>query len=203
VVAESGRAAPGRPPHVIIVGGPNGAGKSTIAPRLVRDLLGVPEYVNADLIAQGLSAFDTESVAFQAGRVMLGRLRQLAGLRRDFAFETTLATRSYLRWLSELREDGYAVDLVFLWLPSPEMAIARVSARVRMGGHDVSRDVIRRRFGRGLENFFRRYRPLADRWWFFDNSRVQGPRLLASGARAQPEEVHDAAAWQGLAEHYR
>jgi hypothetical protein len=101
----------------------------------------VAEYVNADLFAQGLSAFDTEAVAFQAGRVMLARLKQLAAQKRTFALETTLATRSYLPWLSSLQEGGYAVDLVFLWLPAPEMAVARVMERVGPGGHDVPETV--------------------------------------------------------------
>ena len=190
-------------PHAILVSGPNGAGKSTAAPGLVRDLLGVAEYVNADLIAQGLSAFDTASVAFQAGRVMRARLRHLADQRRDFAFETTLATRSYVPWLTELKEEGYVVDIIFLWLSSPEMAIARVAERVRLGGHDVDPDVVRRRFARGLQNFFGRYRALADRWWFFDNAGVAGPRLLAGGGSATTTEILDPPTWQSLVERYR
>jgi predicted ABC-type ATPase len=190
------------PPHAILVSGPNGAGKSTSAPALVRDLLGVNEYVNADLIAQGLSAFDTESVALQAGRVMRVRLRQLAEQRRDFAFETTLATRSYVPWLVQLRAAGYEIDIIFLWLSSPEMAIARVEERVRLGGHHVEREVIRRRFTRGLQNFFRRYQPLADRWWFFDNMRLDGPRLLAAGGRTLATETLDSSTWQSLVERH-
>jgi predicted ABC-type ATPase len=174
-----------------------------VASALLRDLLGVAEYVNADLIAQGLSAFDTESVALQAGRVMLARLHQLAAQRRNFAFETTLATRSHVRWLIDLRGTGYVVDLIFLWLPSPEMAIARVAERVRMGGHDVPKPVIRRRFDRGLQNFFCLYRPLADRWWFYDNSLVDGPRLIARGTCVDTKEILDAGAWQALLESYR
>jgi predicted ABC-type ATPase len=182
-------------PHAILVSGPNGAGKSTAAPGLVRDLLGVAEYVNADLIAQGLSAFDTASVAFQAGRVMRARLRHLADQRRDFAFETTLATRSYVRWLTELKEEGYVIDII--------LAIARVAERVRLGGHDVDPDVVRRRFARGLQNFFGRYRVLADRWWVFDNAGVAGPRLLAGGGSATTTEILDPPTWQSLVERYR
>ncbi|MBP8289350.1 MAG: AAA family ATPase, partial [Chromatiaceae bacterium] len=155
-------------PHVLLIAGPNGAGKSTAAPRLLRELLGVAEYVNADLIAQGLSAFDTQGVAFQAGRVMLARLHQLAARRRHFAFETTLATRGYLPWLRTLQAEGFAFDLAFLWLPSPAIAIARVAERVRLGGHDVPEVVIRRRYRRGLDNFFQLYREHADRWWLYD-----------------------------------
>jgi len=190
-------------PHAILVSGPNGAGKSTAAPGLVRDLLGVADYVNADLIAQGLSAFDTASVAFQAGRVMRARLRHLADQRRDFAFETTLATRSYVPWLIGLKEEGYVIDIIFLWLSSPEMAIARVAERVRLGGHDVDPDVVRRRFARGMQNFFGRYRVLADRWWFFDNAEVAGPRLLAGGGSATTTEILDPPTWQSLMERYR
>jgi predicted ABC-type ATPase len=190
-------------PHVFVIAGPNGAGKSTAAPGLLRDLLGVAEYVNADLIAQGLSAFDPEAVAFQAGRVMLARLKQLAAQKRNFAFETTLATRSYLPWLSSLQVGGYAVDLVFLWLPGPEMALARVVERVRLGGHDVPETVIRRRYRRGLDNFFRLYRPGADQWWFLDNSGPEGPRLIACGARERADDVSDSATWSNLLEDFR
>ena len=190
-------------PHVFVIAGPNGAGKSTAAPGLLRDLLGVAEYVNADLIAEGLCAFDTEAVAFQAGRVMLARLKQLAALRRNFAFETTLATRSYLPWLFSLQDSGYAVDLVFLWLPGPEMAVARVAERVRLGGHDVPEPVIRRRYRRGLENFFRLYRPGADRWWLLDNSGAEGPRLIACGEHGCTAEVSDPVIWTKLMERFR
>lgn len=190
-------------PHVFVIAGPNGAGKSTAAPALLRDLLGVAEYVNADLIAQGLSAFDTQSVAFQAGRVMLERLRQLAGRRRHFAFETTLATRGYLPWLRSLRADGFAVDLAFLWLPSPEMAVARVAERVRLGGHDVPEGVIRRRYTRGLDNFFRLYRPQADRWWLIDNAAAEGQCLIAAGDRGAPDHVARPDVWNRLLEAHR
>jgi len=189
-------------PHVFVIAGPNGAGKSTAAPALLRDLLGVAEYVNADLIAQGLSAFDTQSVAFQAGRVMLERLRQLAARRRHFAFETTLATRGYLPWLRSMRADGFELDLAFLWLPSPEMAVARVAERVRRGGHDVPEAVIRRRYQRGLDNFFRLYRPIAHRWWLFGNATEDAPRLIARGSTGTATEIHDGQVWNQLSERY-
>lgn len=189
-------------PHVLMIAGPNGAGKSTAAPGLVRDLLGVGEYVNADLIAQGLSAFDTQSVAFQAGRVMLSRLRQLAARRRHFAFETTLASRAYLPWLRELQGEGFAFDLAFLWLPSPEIAIARVAERVRLGGHDVPEEVIRRRYLRGLANFFRLYRGQADYWWLFDNAAKASQPLIAQGGGPGPIQVERPAIWNHLLETY-
>jgi predicted ABC-type ATPase len=191
-------------PHCFVIAGPNGAGKSTAAPALLRDLLGVAEYVNADLIAQGLSAFDTQSVAFQAGRVMLERLHQLAARRRHFAFETTLATRGYLPWLRGLQADGYAFDLAFLWLPSADMAVARVAERVRLGGHDVPEGVVRRRYARGLDNFFRLYRLQADRWWLIDNAAADDcQRLIATGERDVPDAVVRADLWNRLLETHR
>jgi predicted ABC-type ATPase len=167
-------------PHVIVIAGPNGAGKSTTAPAILRETLGITEFVNADTIAQGLSAFNPEGVAFQAGRVMLQRLKDLAAEQKDFAFETTLATRSYARWLKELKGRGYMIHLFFFWLPSPDFAIARVAERVRTGGHNVPAETIRRRYHAGLRNFFMFYRQLADTWFMFDNSAPGIPVLIAS-----------------------
>ncbi|MBD3562297.1 AAA family ATPase, partial [Planktothrix sp. FACHB-1355] len=133
-------------PNLIVIAGPNGAGKSTVAPILLQETLGVNEFVNADAIAQGLSAFAPEAVAFQAGRIMLERLQQLANQRANFAFETTLASRTFAPWIANLRQAGYVFYLLFLWLPSPEVAIARVQQRVREGGHNVPEETIRRRY---------------------------------------------------------
>ncbi len=157
-------------PHVIIIGGPNGAGKSTTAPALLKGMLGVTEFVNADTLALGLSAFQPESVAFHAGRIMLERIHLLAKGRVDFAFETTLASRTFATWIDELKKTGYLFHLVFLWLPNPEFALARVAERVRMGGHNVPDEIVRRRYNKGIRNFFRLYKPLADTWFFYDNS---------------------------------
>ena len=125
--------------------GPNGAGKTTLAPLLLRDTLKIREYVNADPIALGLSGFDPGGVAFEAGRVMLKRLHELASQKRTFAFETTLAARHNAGWINGLRSAGYSFQLIFLWLRSPELAINRVQERVRSGGHDVPEKIIRRR----------------------------------------------------------
>src|SRR5215203_291854 len=125
-------------PDVIVIAGPNGSGKSTLAPALLRDTLHVLEYVNADTIAEGLSAFAPEDASFDAGRVMLGRLRELADDNKSFAFETTLASRFYAGWLRDLSTShAYRVTIVFLWLRSVDLAIARVSARVKLGGHSI------------------------------------------------------------------
>jgi len=157
-------------PDVIVISGPNGAGKSTLAPHLLRDAFGIVEYVNADTIAQGLSAFAPDDAAFGAGRVMLERLNQLAGQERDFAFETTLASRFYVRWLGELQYEGYNIHLIYLWLSSPALAVERVNQRVRFGGHGVPEETIRRRYERGLRNFFGLYRPIVDSWQLYNTS---------------------------------
>ena len=120
-------------PSVVILAGPNGAGKSTVAPALLAGALGVTEFVNADDIARGLSAFNPAGVSISAGRVMLARVRDLARQRASFAFETTLASRSFAPWLRELKTSGYDVHMLFLWLPSAEFAVARVAERVREG----------------------------------------------------------------------
>lgn len=127
-------------PHLIVIAGPNGAGKSTTAPSLLKGTLHVTEFVNADLIAQGLSAFKPEMTAFHAGRIMLERIYYLANKHVNFSFETTLASKTFAPWITELRKTGYIFHLVFLWLPSEEFAINRVAERVRMGGHNVPED---------------------------------------------------------------
>lgn len=192
--------APQSPPALVIIAGPNGAGKSTTAPLLLHDALRVTEFVNADTIAAGLSAFQPETVAVAAGKLMLQRLRHLASRRVSFAFETTLASRSFRPWIIELQKGGYHVHLLFLGLQNPELAISRVAERVRLGGHSVPDATIRRRFASGLGNFFRLYRPLADTWQFFDNSQALGPLLIASGEQDTVTEIGDDATWNRLTE---
>ncbi len=189
-------------PKVIALAGPNGAGKSTTAPFLLKGTLGVTEFVNADVIAQGLSGFAPEGAAVAAGRVMLARLRQLARQKLTFALETTLATRSYAPWLSDLIRTGYTFHLVFLWLPSADAAVARVAERVRMGGHDVPEATIRRRYTRGLRNFFTLYQPLAATWRVFDNSSALGPRLIARGKGKKTTRIVQRSAWKLITRQY-
>lgn len=186
-------------PSVVIVAGPNGSGKSTSAPRLLRDWFGILEFVNADVIAQGLSAFQSDSVAVRAGRIMIERLRELASHRADFAFETTLAARSYISWIERLREEGYLIHLLFLWLPSPEVAIARVAARVREGGHSIEEAVIRRRYDRGLRNLIQFYLPAVDTWRLLDGTSQGLPSLIAAGGGSS-REIHDRRSWQRVQE---
>lgn len=185
-----------------MIAGPNGAGKTTSAPRLLQDALAVQEFVNADVIAAGLSAFRPETVSFAAGRAMLGRMKALAAARRSFAFETTLASRTFAPWLRHLRGSGYHVHVALLTLPSPELAVARVAMRVRLGGHRVPDDIIRRRFEAGLRNFFGLYQELAETWQVFDNTWVSGPRLIAMGSRGTARVVQEPGAWAALEARY-
>lgn len=185
-------------PQVIVIAGPNGAGKTTLAPFLLRDKLGLLEYVNADPIALGLSGFAPRGVAIEAGRVMLKRLNDLARQRRNFAFETTLAARSYCKWIDELRDTGYAFQLMFVWLRSPDLAVERVRERVRMGGHFVPEEVIRRRHAGGLKNFWRLYQPLADAWSVYDNSASPETLPIASGGKRATFTVRDEDSWNNF-----
>ncbi|HAZ49250.1 MAG TPA: Zeta toxin family protein [Cyanobacteria bacterium UBA11369] len=189
--------------HLIVIAPSNGAGKSTAAPALLQATLGVTEFVNADAIALGLSGFAPERAAFRAGRIMIERLQQLANERVNFAFETTLATRSFAPWIANLRQTGYLFHLFFLWLPSPELAIARVQERVRLGGHDVPEETIRRRYHAGIRNFFHLYRPLADSWFFYDNANTEAPHLLAASEGESGVYVANPLIWQLIEEEYR
>lgn len=189
-------------PHVIIIAGPNGAGKSTTAPAILKGALGVTEFVNADTIAQGLSAFNAERAAFHAGRIMLERLRQLADEKENFAFETTLASKTFANWIHKLKPSGYQFHLFYLWIPSPDFAVARVAERVRMGGHHVPEETIRRRYHAGLRNFFHLYSPIADTWHLFDNSAASAPILIASGDKDAGQVVEHPVLWSQLTEEY-
>ena len=187
-------------PLVVVIAGPNGAGKSTTAPSLLRDALQVSEFVNADAIAGGLSAFRPDSVAIPAGRAMLVRIQQLADANMNFAFETTLASRPFVPWLARLKQRGYHVHVLFLWLDSANLAVNRVAGRVRRGGHDVPEQTVRRRYERGMRNFFNLYMSLADSWQMFDNSRAGRPRLIASGHGERAERVANASLWRRISE---
>jgi predicted ABC-type ATPase len=191
------------PQQVIVISGPNGAGKSTLAPSLLRDTFGILEYVNADTIAQGLSAFNPESVTFKAGRIMLERLHSLAEQNKSFAFESTLATRSYIRWLAQLKQQGYKVHILFLWLRSPELALLRVEERVQLGGHDIPEQSVRRRYVRGIRNFFHLYQPLTDSWAIFDNSEAGNPTLIATGIGSSTTDIPKPDIWEEILEAFK
>lgn len=193
---------PGPDPYVIVLAGPNGAGKSTAAPLLLPTSLGITQFVNADVIAQGLSGFRPESAAIEAGRIMLARLTELAEARENFAFETTLSGKHFARRLKDLRGEGYKVHLFFLYLPSADMAVVRVARRVQLGGHSVPEDTIRRRYELGLRNLFRLYLPLTTSWTIYDNSVAGRPALIASGAGSDAEVIAQPDVFQQLKATY-
>jgi predicted ABC-type ATPase len=189
-------------PNVILLAGPNGSGKSTSAPAFLKGALGVTEFVNADVIAQGLSGFAPGGAALEASRIMFLRLRKLAEQRVSFAFETTLAGKTLAPWLAELARGGYDFHLLFLWLPSADAAVARVAERVRMGGHDVPEETIRHRYAAGLRNFFRLYRPLTRTWRVYDNSQAFRSELIAAGQGNTVDIVVDSVRWLRLQREY-
>ena len=165
---------------VIIIAGPNGAGKTTFASEFLPEEAGLPLFVNADLIAAGLSPFDPDAAAFRAGRLMLAEIDAHAAAGRSFAFETTLAGHTYLRRIERWRTSGYIVELIFLSLTSVEDAIQRVATRVKQGGHAVAEEVIRRRFAAGMRNFQNTYKDQVDFWVWYDNSGTRR-RLVERG----------------------
>lgn len=169
-------AARSSPPRAIIIAGPNGAGKTTFAREFLPAEGHCPTFINADLIAAGLSPFRPETMAIEASRLMLAHVRQSVERREDFAIETTFAGRAYVRMIRDWQAVGYQVRMLFLQLPSPDMAVARVRGRVAQGGHNLPEADIRRRFDRGLRNFDEIYRPLVDAWSIYDAS--QWPPML-------------------------
>ena len=189
-----------RHPSVVVIGGPNGAGKTTISRAVLAGTLGITEFVNADIIAQGLSGFEPERAAMQAGRIMLNRLHELAATGSNFAFETTLASRTFAPWLRSIIEGGYRFYLTFVWVSSPDISIRRVAARVAKGGHFVPDEVVRRRHGRGTANFLKLYTPLAHRWVAYNNSGSGTLEPIASGGLGRAIRVSDRTIWKALNE---
>ena len=156
------------PKRIIILAGPNGAGKTTFAREYLTHEADCPAFINADLIAEGLSPFAPDRVAISAGRIMLKQMADYVRRNESFAFETTLSGKNYARSIPQWRGRGYTVKLHFLSLPSASVAVARVAERVRQGGHNVPEDVIRRRFASGLDNFERIYKAIVDEWTLYD-----------------------------------
>ncbi len=159
-----------RDPKILIIAGPNGAGKTTFARAFLPEEAQCPRFINADLIAAGLSPFAPEAAAIKAGRLMLQEMAGCTARRESFGFETTLAGLGYLRHIEDWRRTGYHVSLFFLSLPTVELAVARVAERVRQGGHNIPEPVIRRRFIAGKRNFEKYYRTAVDAWALYDNS---------------------------------
>ena len=163
---------------VYIIAGPNGSGKTTFATKFLPDYVKCPHFVNADLIARGLSPFSPEIAAMKAGRIVLEQIATFAAKGVDFGFETTLAGKTYYNLFGRLKRQGYRLHLFFLWIPGPELAIVRIQDRVAEGGHDVPSADVRRRFKRSLENFIKLYQSILDSWMLFNNT-GSTPQLIA------------------------
>lgn len=183
-------------PDFYLMGGPNGAGKTTIAMRLL-PAWGCHEFVNADALAGALAPFAPESMALQAGVLMMRRLRELAAKEVSFGTESTLAARAFVPFIQECRNRGYGFKLCYIWLPSVEAAVARVAARVRAGGHAIPEATIRRRYEAGRRNFWQLYAPLADQWVVLDNSQNDFT-IVAEGGREVELEVRQMATWRQI-----
>lgn len=187
--------------NVYIIAGPNGAGKTTFAKTFLPDYAKCPNFVNADLIASGLSPFSPRLAAMKAGRLVLEQIRNLADRDADFAFETTLSGKSYIAFLKKLREKGWYITIFFLWVPNSDLALIRIKDRVAAGGHDVpSADVVRR-FNRGLYNFFHYYKPIVHTWLLFNNADAI-PRLIAKEQEGKIE-IFDNELFEKVTGHLR
>ena len=184
-------------PNLYIISGCNGAGKTTASFTVLPEMLGCREFVNADEIARGLSPFQPEKVAVEAGRIMLQRIDELLRKKKDFAIETTLATRSYAQTIKRARESGYNVTLVYFWLASPELAIQRVKNRVAEGGHHIPEDVIRRRYKKGVKNLFELFISICDYWIIIDNSQTPY-NIVAEGQEEQELKIQNQSVWEKL-----
>ena len=184
-----------------IIGGCNGAGKTTASFTVLPDLLNCYEFVNADEIAKGLSPFRPESVAIEAGRLMLHRIDELMNQRVDFAFETTLAASLHLRTITKAQALGYRVHLLFFWLESVELAQQRVQSRVNEGGHSIHVDVVNRRYKRGIVNLFQKYWNRMDRAWIIDGSKGNF-NLIAERKSSNLPTIFVPAAYESIQNQY-
>jgi predicted ABC-type ATPase len=176
--------------NLYIISGCNGAGKTTASYSVLPDMLHCREFVNADEIARGLSPFQPDSVAIDAGRIMLSRIRDLIKQNIDFAFETTLASKTYVNFIREAQSRGYFVTLVFFWLNSPELAVERVRNRVVSGGHNIPENVIYRRYSAGIINLSKLYLPICDYWLIIDNSEPPF-QIVAEGIKSENVEINN------------
>ncbi len=181
-------------PTLFIIAGCNGAGKTTASYTILPELLNIKEFVNADEIARGLSPFQPEKVSIEAGKIMLARIDNLISQNQDFAFETTLASKSFLPLCKSAKEKGYQVCLIFLWLDSVELAIERVKQRVLDGGHNIATDIIIRRYTAGLKNFFTLYQRNVNYWLIIDNSKTEQD-LIAEGIENSDLVVYNKDKW--------
>jgi len=183
-----------------VIAGCNGAGKTTASYTILPEILDCKEFVNADEIARGLSPFQPEKAGIQAGRLMLTRIKTLLESGENFAFETTLSTKTYVNFLKVAKEKGYQITLLFFWLNSVELAISRVKTRVKEGGHNIPENVIIRRYEGGLKNFFELYIPIVDNWMLVNNS-GEPYEIIAEGS-SDSIEITNSEVWENLKKEY-
>jgi predicted ABC-type ATPase len=184
-------------PNLYIISGCNGAGKTTASFTVLPELLNCHEFVNADIIAAGLSPFNPESVALEAGRIMLQRINTLLETGVDFAFETTLATRSYVSFIKKAKEKEYTVKLLYFWLSSPQFAINRVATRVSEGGHHIPDDVVIRRYYRGINNLINLYAKICDTWIVIDNTEPPS-EIITNGSTDLEKTIFNNDIWETI-----
>jgi len=172
--------------NVYIIAGPNGSGKTTFAKTFLPEYAKCDRFINADLIAQGLSPFSPTQVAIKSGKLVLEQIKEYAENGVDFGFETTMSGVTYLKYFRALKEKGYKINIFFLWIPDSQLAVARVKDRVAKGGHNVPAEDIKRRFKRSIDKFFKEYRLLADKWILFNNAETV-PKIIAKKQNAHIE----------------
>lgn len=177
--------------NVFIIAGPNGSGKTTFARTFLPEYAKCDRFINADLIAAGLSPFSPGHVSIKSGKLVLEQIKEFSRNGVDFAFETTMSGVTYLKYLKMLKGKGYRVTIFFLWIPSSQLAVARVKDRVAQGGHHVPVKDIKRRFVRSIGNFFKNYRLLADQWILFNNAGVT-PEIIARKQNSHIDVVNQA-----------
>ena len=188
--------------EIFVFGGCNGSGKSTLALKILSSLNPSPEFVNADIIAAQLNPNDVDAVAITASRLMLERLKVLAAQNVDFSFETTLAARSFARFLKNCKHQGYKINLIYVWLQNSDLALERVKKRVASGGHNIPQDIILRRYQRGLNNFIDLYSPLADYWIVYGNSQSPTQVIAEKTINNLTPIVYQPLAWKQLINTY-
>ena len=186
--------------NLYIISGPNGAGKTTISYTILPEILNCNEFVNADEIAKGLSPFNPNKLAIQAGKLMLKRIDDLLDERKDFAIETTLSSKTFLKTITKAKDKGYLITVLFLWLNSIDLSVERVKIRVSEGGHDIPEETIRRRYEKGLKNFFNLYIPIADYWLFVDNSKT--PFEIIAEGKESNIDINNRKIWEKLKGKY-
>jgi len=175
--------------NVYIIAGPNGSGKTTFAKTFLPEYAKCDRFINADLIAAGLSPFSPQQVAIKSGKLVLEQIKEFSESGVDFGFETTMSGVTYLKYFKMLKQKGYKINIFFLWIPSSQLAVARVRDRVEQGGHNVPITDIKRRFERSVDKFFKEYRLLADKWILFNNAETR-PKIVAKKQNAHIEIVN-------------